>query len=113
MRLIGTALLSLAVTLMVAGPAASESLPGETTFTDAAGNLVVLYASGAKRIVVGKGRTATQPAERQRVYLEQRQDGLYVRPAKKPCPYGALLKGRSYMYGLPHNVVPVPVARCN
>ncbi|WP_163265210.1 hypothetical protein [Chelativorans alearense] len=104
---------ALAVFLAAATPAFAG---GENIYADSFGNLVVHSPAGYKRIVVGKGYLAGDLAygghgEPKVVYLEEDRGALYLRK-RESCRYGALLHGRSYMYGLPDNVVPVPTVSC-
>ncbi len=97
-------------------PAAAGSI-SEELYADSFGNLVIHSPSGFKRILVGKGHLADEISHRNRmgpkvVYLEKRADGRFLRKSGKACRYGARLHGRSYMYGLPENVVPVPRVPC-
>jgi hypothetical protein len=83
----------------------------EHIYADAYGNLIIYSPSGYKQIVVGKGylaeklAAATGTAKEPKVLsLGRVPYGYYSR-----CDYRAvLLHGRSYMYGLPDNVVPTP-----
>lgn len=79
---------------------------------DSFGNLVIYSAAGYKRIVVGQGHLAREmqgfvgdEAEPNVVYLDE------GRRVSGRCPHAVLLKGRSYMYGLPDGVVPEPACR--
>jgi hypothetical protein len=82
----------------------------EHVYADSFGNLVVYSPSGYKRIVVGRGYLAKQMRARRAsgpkvVYLARGG------PAAATCHrHAVLLRGRSYMYGLPDNVVPEPAA---
>lgn len=83
-------------------------------YADSFGNLVVLGASGYKRIVVGQGHLAKELSDYTRagagpdvVYL----DGEAEQPGRCRSE-GVLLHGRSYMYGLAGDVVPVLVRPC-
>lgn len=103
----------LGVAAWLLGATAPGLAEGERIYADSFGNLVIHSPAGFKRILVGRGYLAGEFARRgtpKRVYLEERQDGLYLR--ERPCRHGSRLHGRSYMYGLPENVVPVPVASC-
>ncbi|MCT7376476.1 hypothetical protein [Chelativorans salis] len=109
----GKSLAALAVLLAAAMPAFAG---GEKVYADSFGNLIVRSPAGYKRIVVGKGYLAEDLAygrhgESKVVYLEEDRGALYLRK-RKSCRYGTLLHGRSYMYGLPDNVVPVPTVSC-
>ncbi|WP_309084310.1 hypothetical protein [Chelativorans sp.] len=83
----------------------------ERVHGDSFGNLVVHSSAGLKRILVGMGQLAGGGARPKVMYLEQDGGRLYLREGGT-CRYGALLRGRSHMYGLPDNVVPVPTATC-
>ncbi|MCT8999311.1 hypothetical protein [Chelativorans intermedius] len=86
---------------------------GEISYSDSFGNLVVHSPGGYKRIVVGRGHLAAGPRAQgpKVVYLEERDGALYLRERRR-CRHGVRLHGRSYMYGLPENVLPVPAASC-
>jgi len=77
---------------------------------DSFGNLIVYSPSGYKRIVVGQGHLAQDLADYTRggapeiVYLDPSEGDRAARRCRKQ---GVLLHGRSYMYGLPDDVVPV------
>lgn len=103
-----------AATLLATAATASAGGLGETVYADSFGNLIVYSPGGYKRIVVGRGYLAERlahgaPAGPKVVYLEEDGGRLYLRERKR-CRYGVRLHGRSYMYGLPDNVVPVPAA---
>lgn len=104
----------LAATALFAGlfaaPAMAGDLSVDRVHADSFGNLVVYSAAGYKRIVVGKGYLAPEFA---RLHGAPEAGAGYAdeAPAYKPCRRPpAMFKGRSYMYGLPDNVVPVPGA---
>ncbi|UUP17479.1 hypothetical protein [Nitratireductor thuwali] len=120
------ALAAMALAIVVAAPAFAGNTAGEHVYEDEYGNLVIHHRAGFKSIVVGKGYLAEEiapdapgkprivygvPRETKVVHLEDKGT-LYLRPKRSDCRYGALLHGRSYMYGLPANVVPVPVVTC-
>ncbi|WEX09947.1 hypothetical protein [Chelativorans sp. AA-79] len=97
-------------------PAFAGDLAGERSYVDSFGNLVIHDPSGFKRILVGRGQPVEGHARRKIrepkvVYLEEDRGRLYLRE-RANCRYGALLQGRSYMYGLPDGVVPVPTVAC-
>ncbi|MFC6488182.1 hypothetical protein [Nitratireductor sp. GCM10026969] len=100
----------------LAAMAAPASAGGERTYGDSYGNLVIHSPAGFKRILVGKGHHADRLAYHdrppKRVYLEEEDGALYLRKRRPGCRHGVLLHGRSYMYGLPDHVVPVPTASC-
>ena len=96
--------------LWLAGAASADGRYHDRVYADSFGNLIIYSAAGYKRIVVGEGHLAKElagytgsrgPAV---VYLD-RPNG--VRGYVRDCP-PVLLKGRSYMYGLPEHVVPEP-----
>jgi hypothetical protein len=108
--------LSLLRTLPIAGflalvsPSANAGdLYGEQYHADSFGNLVVYSPAGYKRIIVGKGHVLAEYEAQRRaeapavIYAER--DGRDARPCRR-AP--GLVKGRSYMYGLPEHVVPTP-----
>jgi len=87
---------------------------GVRSYADSFGNLVIHDPAGFKRILVGKGYLAEAQVRQEgpkMAYIEEDRGRLYLRERGK-CRYGALLHGRSYMYGLPDNVVPVPTVTC-
>ncbi|WP_157014542.1 hypothetical protein [Mesorhizobium xinjiangense] len=112
------ALAFIAASLGLAAPASAGSLFQDEVHADSFGNLVIYSPAGYKRIVVGKGHLA---AEMQQYgdAGEEFDDGD-VRPLRGPyveyasCRRaGVLLHGRSFMYGLPSNVVPVLQHPCH
>ncbi len=108
--------LGYAAALAMAAPAAAGGLYKEHAFADSFGNLVLYAPSGYKRIVVGKGYLAdrlasAEDSEGPRVVHLQRAPGHYYYRHRGEC--AVLLHGRSYMYGLPDNVVPVPARNCD
>lgn len=111
-----TAFLLAGAALIVLGTAAVRASAGdlyrEHVYADSFGNLVVYSPAGYKRIVVGRGylahRMAAQNKRPKVVYFTE------GRKAATTCEHHAvLLHGRSYMYGLPENVVPEPAAGCS
>jgi hypothetical protein len=109
-------LLACLVALSLAAPAAADNFYREHAFADSFGNLVVYAPSGYKRIVVGKGYLADQLASAEEsggphVVRLHRAPGHYTYIRRGEC--AVLLHGRSYMYGLPDNVVPVPAKDCD
>mgnify|MGYP000586772962 CR=1 FL=1 len=112
-------LLFVAAAFAAAGatPALAGGYSGERVYADAYGNLVIESRAGFKRIMVGKGYMAGDyqaldlETPRETAYLERDGGKLYLRRAN-PCTEGVLIKGRSYMYGLPDGVLPVLVAPC-
>lgn len=101
-------LLALLGSLAITGQASADSRYRDHVYADSFGNLVIYSAAGYKRIVVGEGHLAKQlgayTSGSDVAYLDE--DG----GASRDCP-AAVLKGRSYMYGLPDGVVPEP-SRC-
>jgi hypothetical protein len=100
----------------LAAPAAAGGLYHEHAYADSFGNLVVYAPSGYKRIVVGKGYLADRVAsaageEGPDVVRLHHTPGQYTYIRHGEC--AVLLHGRSYMYGLPDNVVPVPAKNCD
>lgn len=79
---------------------------------DSFGNLIVYSAAGYKRIIVGQGHLARELAEftdaggPEVVTFDDYEERYYVRRCRP-----VLLKGRSYMYGLPDGVIPTPGCR--
>lgn len=104
------------LTLALAAPAAAGGLYHEHAYADSFGNLVVYSPAGYKRIVVGKGYLAEELASAEggdgaHVVRLHRAPGQYAYVGRGEC--AVLLHGRSYMYGLPDNVVPVPAKDCD
>ncbi len=105
----------LALGMMAAAvtPASADSRYRDKVYADSFGNLVIYSAAGYKRIIVGQGHMADQVRdftggdEPHVVYLDEGTGRSYV----GRCPDAVLLKGRSYMYGLPDGVVPQPACR--
>lgn len=104
-----------ALALALVSPAAAGSLYQERVHADSFGNLVIHSPAGYKRIVVGQGHAAEAYNltgswyEPEVVYLDEAERRHErVRCNRPPV----LLHGRSYMYGLPDNVVPVPAGLC-
>lgn len=95
--------------LAFAGSAAAGGYH-DRVHADSFGNLIIYSPAGYKRIVVGQGHLAQDLADYTRggvpdvVYLEPAREDRVVRRCRSQ---GVLLHGRSYMYGLPDNVVPV------
>jgi len=106
-RLAAAVALSSAAVVALAAQAGADSRFRDRVYADSFGNLVIYSAAGYKRIVVGEGHLAKElsaytGASEPRV-IEFDADRVVVRE----CP-AVLLKGRSYMYGLPDHVVPQP-----
>lgn len=104
-----------AVPLLVSAvaPSAAGGLY-DRVYADSFGNLVIRSPSGYKRIVVGQGHLAKELGEYSRAGAGP--EIIYYDEAdrvRRDCQrHGVLLKGRSYMYGLPDNTVPVLVGPC-
>ena len=100
----------LATAIAVCALPATAGGYSDRVHADSYGNLIIHSASGYKRIVVGQGHLAEELAAYSRagepkvVYLEPSAGDRVVRRCRAQ---GVLLHGRSYMYGLPDNVVPV------
>jgi hypothetical protein len=108
-------LLGCLVAVALAAPAGAGGLYQEYAYADSFGNLVVYSPAGYKRIVVGKGYMAEQLARADNsgphVQRLPETPGDHVYVHRGEC--AVLLHGRSYMYGLPDNVVPVPAKDCD
>jgi hypothetical protein len=88
-------------------------------YADSFGNLIVQSPYGSKRIIVGEGYAAEQLSGDTKVSKPEVAStepeggydhyGYYHDTCYRPP---VLLKGRSYMYGLPDGVVPEPSGRC-
>ena len=100
--------------LAFAGSAAAGGYH-DRVHADSFGNLIIYSPSGYKRIVIGQGHLAGELADYTRggaadvVYFEPAPDDRAARRCRSP---GVLLHGRSYMYGLPDNMVPVLAHPC-
>ena len=98
----------LAAIPLAAAESRADSRYRDRVSADSFGNLVIYSAAGYKRIVVGEGQLARELAD----FVGQAPAAAHA-PAAAPvvvlreCP-AVLLKGRSYMYGLPDHVVPQP-----
>jgi len=109
---IGTRAAAAALLLAVAASAGTAAAGGysDRVHADSFGNLIIRSPAGYKRIVVGQGHLAEELAayaragEPEVVYLDAPSGDGIVRRCRSQ---GVLLHGRSYMYGLPDNVVPV------
>lgn len=92
-----------------AGPAVAGGY-SDRVHADSYGNLIIRSPAGYKRIVVGQGHLAgelsaySRAGEPKVVYLDPATGEAAVPRCRSQ---GVLLHGRSYMYGLPDNVVPV------
>lgn len=114
MTRIRSAVLAVALASMPAA-AMAGALYQDEVHADSFGNLVIYSAAGYKRIIVGAGEAAAGYNETGSYYESDapkiayhRGERLRLRPYRD-CEFGAvLLHGRSYMYGLPDNVVPTP-----
>lgn len=91
---------------MMAGQASADSRYRDRVSADSFGNLIVYSAAGYKRIVVGEGHRVRELARYTGPKVIYADDPAPSR-AWRECP-AVLLKGRSYMYGLPDHVVPQP-----
>lgn len=106
---------ALAASVAAATPASADALVHDHVYADSFGNLVIYSPSGYKRIVVGQGHLAAELSNYSRgaapevVYAEPPAERAYVRRCVR-AP--GIVKGRSYMYGLPDGVVPVISAGC-
>lgn len=93
-------------------PAMAGSFYHDHAYADSYGNLVIYSPAGYKAIVVGKGYLAPKLAEATRkaqpaVHGSVAPGAVYYL-ADRCARSAVILHGRSYMYGLPDNVVPVP-----
>lgn len=114
-RLAARAVLASAL-IALAAPALAGSFhyPGDRVHADKYGNLVIHSTAGYKRILIGQGHLLNEQAavrdEPRIVYLED--EPYRVRNVYRCIRQPAIVHGRSYMYGLPDNVVPVIVGPC-
>jgi hypothetical protein len=93
-------------------PAMAASFYHDHAYADSYGNLVIYSPAGYKAIVVGKGYLAPRLAKATRnahptVHGSAAPGSVYYL-ADRCARSAVILHGRSYMYGLPDNVVPVP-----
>lgn len=102
-----------AATVCTFATADAGGLYRQHVYADSFGNLIVYSPSGYKRIVVGKGYLADEVRANNAdvgpkvVYLHDGRRGVRRSGCER---HAVLLHGRSYMYGLPDNVVPEPAA---
>ncbi len=107
--------LSLAAAFSVTAIAGAQA--HQRVYADAYGNLIIHNPSGYKQIIVGKGHLADEVraeiGEPEIIYHHTRRHGGYVersadrgtsrmhRADGATCiPYGVVLKGRAYTYGV-------------
>jgi hypothetical protein len=113
-RAVKAALVSALVVLAAPALAGSFYFPGDRVHADSYGNLVIHSPAGYKRILVGQGHLLKKHAALRDgprvVYLED--EPYRVRNVYRCIRQPAIVHGRSYMYGLPENVVPVVVGPC-
>ncbi|CAG0954807.1 MAG: hypothetical protein F9K19_03985 [Rhizobiaceae bacterium] len=99
--------LACAAIVALAPHAGADTRVRDRVYADSFGNLVIHSAAGYKRIVVGEGHLAKELG----AYTGSDEPAVVeyqpVRVIVRDCP-AVLLKGRSYMYGLPDRVVPQP-----
>jgi hypothetical protein len=98
-----------AAALIGTGSADAGSRLKDRIYADSFGNLIVHSRAGYKRIVVGAGHLAAElnayeSGEPEVVYLDEHEK----RHQARRCGGPVLLKGRSYMYGLPDGYLPQP-----
>ncbi len=89
--------------LVVAGQSFADTRYRNQVHADSFGNLVIYSPSGYKRIIVGEGHMAKRLAAN--LGSPQTVPGPDGAWAGWDCPT-VLVKGRSYMYGLPDHAVP-------
>jgi hypothetical protein len=96
--------------------AANIAFYKEVIYADSFGNLIIYSPSGYKRIVVGRGFLADELSQYGAgkptvIYPDPTDEGT-LHKVRHCQEFGVLLHGRSYMYGLPDNVVPVLKSPC-
>lgn len=101
--------------LALAAPASADSLYRDHAYADSFGNLVVYSPSGYKAIIVGGAHSASRVSGAAEsgepgIVRLRREPGKHFHRHRGDC--AVLLHGRSYMYGLPDNVVPMPAKYC-
>lgn len=110
-------ILGLGGVLYYAAPAQAESSIGELRYQDSFGNLIIHNPGSYKIILVGQ--TYQEAGLRDEVgpkIIYGSDYGLQDEGQYEDAPCSrlpVLLHGRSYMYGLPDNVVPVPAGICH
>jgi len=96
----------------VDAPASAGSFYHDHAYADSYGNLVIYSPAGYKAIVVGKGylapKLAAATGKAPQIAQGPAVPGAAYELADRCARSAVLLHGRSYMYGLPENVVPVP-----
>lgn len=106
-RLSIAAALACAAVAALGSQASADGRVRDRVYADSFGNLVIHSAAGYKRIVVGEGHLAKELG----AYTGSDEPAIVEydpgRVVVRDCP-AVLLKGRSYMYGLPDHVVPQP-----
>ena len=99
--------LACATVVAFGSQASADSRVRDRVYADSFGNLIIHSAAGYKRIVIGEGHLAKElgayTGSDEPAVIEYQPGRVVVRD----CP-AVLLKGRSYMYGLPDHVVPQP-----
>ena len=111
---LAAAAIALAASFAGTAPADAGSRHKDRIYADSFGNLVVHSRSGYKRIVVGAGHLAEELAVYEDAGQSDEPEVVYYddtetrHSARNRCGGAVLLKGRSYMYGLPDDYVPTP-----
>jgi len=103
---------AIAMSALLAGAAPALAWDHDRVFADSFGNLVIISASGYKRILVGEGHEAARLAD----YTSAGQPSVVaadgdavVEDCFRPP---ALVKGRSYMYGFDQGEIPFQGGPC-
>lgn len=111
-RSVGLAAVAAVVALAASAPASAGSFYHDHAYADSYGNLVIYSPAGYKAIVVGKGylapKLAAETGKVPHIARGAAAPGAVYYLADRCARSAVLLHGRSYMYGLPENVVPVP-----
>lgn len=98
----------------LSAPSFADTYDNDHVYADSFGNLVIVGASGYKRIVVGEGHQAKSVSS----YTEGGPHIVYANPfddtVSGPDCYRppVLVKGRSYMYGFDQGEIPLQGGPC-
>jgi hypothetical protein len=105
---------AIAISALLAAAVPALAWDHDRVFADSFGNLVIISASGYKRILVGEGHEAGRLAEytsagQPTVVVADDSGGAAVEDCFRPP---ALVKGRSYMYGFDEGEIPFQGGPC-
>lgn len=114
-KIVAASLISAAFALGVAAPSRADTYDRDRSYADSFGNLVIVGASGYKRIVVGEGHQAGNMAGDEAgsgpvvVYSNGVGDVVSSPDCYRPPVF---VKGRSYMYGFDQGEIPLQGGPC-